>query len=65
MVPASVARGEYAIGVTGEPNVAQHIEQGDPVIAVYPEEGTGARFDASGIIKAGPTCPVPNCSWTF
>ncbi len=51
MVPQAVARGEYAIGVTGEPNIAQHISDGSPVVAVYPEDGTGARFDASGIIK--------------
>ncbi|GAB4112679.1 MAG: ABC transporter substrate-binding protein [Candidatus Caldatribacteriota bacterium] len=54
MVPQSVARGEYAIGATGEYNIAQHIDAGDPVIAVYPEDGTGARFDASGIIANGP-----------
>jgi len=65
MVPASVARGEYAIGVTGEANVASHIEQGDPVIPIYPEEGTGARFDASGIIKGGPNLANASCSWTF
>ncbi len=53
-VPESVARGEYAIGVTGEANIAMYIEQGAPVTYVYPEEGTGARFDASGIIKGGP-----------
>ncbi len=54
MVPESVARGEYAIGVTGEPNIAQHILAGSPVVAIYPEEGTGARFDGSGILKGGP-----------
>lgn len=54
MVPEAVARGEYAIGVTGEPNIAQHILAGSPVIAIYPEEGTGARFDGSGILKGGP-----------
>lgn len=53
-VPESVARGEYGIGVTGEANVAKYISEGYPVIYVYPEEGTGARFDASGIIANGP-----------
>ncbi len=53
-VPESVARGEYAIGVTGEGNIAEHIKNGSPVIALYPEDGTGARFDATGIIKGGP-----------
>jgi iron(III) transport system substrate-binding protein len=28
--------------------------KGNPVEAVYPTEGTGLRFDASGIIKGGP-----------
>ncbi len=54
MVPESVARGEYAIGVTGEYNIAKHIDSGSPVIAIYPEDGTGARFDATGIIANGP-----------
>lgn len=54
MVPEAVARGEYAIGVTGDYNVARKIAEGAPVIVVYPCEGTGARFDASGIIKNGP-----------
>jgi len=40
--------------VTGEYNIAQHIDAGSPVIAIYPEDGTGARFDASGIIANGP-----------
>jgi iron(III) transport system substrate-binding protein len=52
--PESVARGEYSITATGENNIAEYIESGDPVTFVYPEEGTGARFDASGIIKNGP-----------
>ncbi|MGB4023535.1 MAG: extracellular solute-binding protein [Acutalibacteraceae bacterium] len=65
MVPASVARGGYAIGVTGEANVASHIEQGDPVIPIYPEEGTGARFDASGIIKGGPNLANAQLSMDF
>ncbi|HOV37578.1 MAG TPA: extracellular solute-binding protein [Spirochaetales bacterium] len=53
-VPESVARGEYAIGVTGENNVAEQIKKGAPVTAIYPEDGTGARFDATGIIARGP-----------
>ena len=54
LVPEGVARGEYAIGITGEYNIAEHIDQGSPVTAVYPEEGTGARFDATGIINHCP-----------
>ncbi|MDL2229836.1 extracellular solute-binding protein [Treponema sp. OttesenSCG-928-L16] len=53
-VPESVARGEYAVGVTGEGNIASYITQGAPVTYVYPQDGTGARFDATGIIKNGP-----------
>lgn len=52
--PESVARGEYAITATGEGNIAKYIATGAHVIYVYPEEGTGARFDASGIIANGP-----------
>lgn len=54
LVPESVARGEYAIGVTGDYNGAEKIAEGAPVVVTYPCEGTGARFDASGII-AGST----------
>jgi iron(III) transport system substrate-binding protein len=54
MVPESVARGEYGIGATGEYNIAKHIDDGSPVIAIYPEDGTGARFDGTGIIANGP-----------
>lgn len=53
-VPESVARGEYGIGVTGEGNIARYINEGAPVTYVYPEDGTGRRFDASGIIAGGP-----------
>jgi len=49
-----VSRGEFVIGVTGEGNVFTEKSRGNPVEAVYPSEGTGLRFDASGIIKGGP-----------
>ncbi len=49
-----VSRGEFAVGVTGEGNVFTEKSSGMPVVAVYPSEGTGLRFDASGIIKGGP-----------
>lgn len=52
--PESVARGEYAITATGEGNVAKYIGEGAPVVCIYPKDGTGARFDASGIIANGP-----------
>jgi iron(III) transport system substrate-binding protein len=49
-----VSRGEFAIGVTGEGNVFTEKNKGMPVVAVYPSEGTGLRFDGSAIIKGGP-----------
>jgi iron(III) transport system substrate-binding protein len=52
--PESVARGEYAVTVTGESNIGKYIGDGAPVTYVYPEEGTGARFDATAIIANGP-----------
>ena len=54
LVYTFVGRGEFAIGVTGEGNVFGEINKGSSVAAVYPSEGTGLRFDASGIIKGGP-----------
>ncbi len=49
-----VGRGEFAVGVTGEGNVFTEKAKGNPVEAIYPSDGTGLRFDASGIIKGGP-----------
>ena len=49
-----VARGEIEIGVTGEANIAQLIAGGFPVAAIYPEDGTGLRYDATAIIAGGP-----------
>jgi iron(III) transport system substrate-binding protein len=54
LVYTFVGRGEFAIGITGEGNVFAEKAKGNPVEAVYPTEGTGLRFDASGIIKGGP-----------
>ncbi len=54
LVYTFVGRGEFAIGITGEGNVFTERAKGNPVEAVYPSEGTGLRFDASGIIKGGP-----------
>jgi iron(III) transport system substrate-binding protein len=50
----SVGTGEFVIGLTGEENVFKMKEEGRPVEAVHPAEGTGLRFDAVGIIKGGP-----------
>ena len=49
-----VARGEMEIGVTGEANIGPLIAEGFPVAAIYPEDGTGLRYDATSIIDGGP-----------
>jgi iron(III) transport system substrate-binding protein len=54
LVYTFVGRGEFPIGVTGEGNVFEEKNKGNTVAPVYPCEGTGLRFDASGIIKNGP-----------
>lgn len=54
LVFQNVARGEQAIGITGEGNVLEMQREGYPVVAVYPEDGTAERFDATAIIKNGP-----------
>ncbi len=48
--PDQVARGEKAITVTGEANIANKIAAGDPVVYVLPEEGTGRRIEGSAIL---------------
>jgi iron(III) transport system substrate-binding protein len=54
LVYQNVAKGEVAVGITGDYNVVKMRDQGYPVVAIYPAEGTGLRFDANGIIKGGP-----------
>ncbi len=49
-----VANGEFAIGLTGESNVYTLIQEGYPVKAIYPKDGTALRFDTVAIIKNGP-----------
>ncbi len=49
-----VGRGEIEIGVTGEANIKNMLDDGFPVAAIYPSDGTGLRFDASAIIDGGP-----------
>ena len=48
--PQSVARGEYALTMTGESNVSSAIAAGSPVSYLYPVEGTGRRIEGAGII---------------
>jgi len=54
LVYTFVGRGEFPIGVTGEGNIFVEMNKGNPTAAIYPSEGTGLRFDASGIIAGGP-----------
>lgn len=54
LVYQNVAKGENAIGITGDYNVVKLRATGYPVDCVYPSEGTGLRFDANGLIKGGP-----------
>ena len=60
--PDSVARGEYAITVTGEANIATKILAGDPVKYVLPEEGTGRRIEGSAILA---NCKNPETAKLF
>ncbi len=48
--PQAVARGEYALTMTGESNVSSAIANGSPVNYFYPQEGTGRRIEGAGII---------------
>ncbi len=57
-----VADGEFALGMTGEGNVYDLRNKGYPVDVVYPIEGTGLRFDATGLIKG---CPNPTSARLF
>ncbi len=50
----NVANGEYAVGLTGEANVFNLMDEGYPVKAIYPKDGTALRFDTVSIIKNGP-----------
>jgi iron(III) transport system substrate-binding protein len=50
----NVAKGEIPIGLTSEFNVVQSKEEGFPVEAIYPTDGTALINDANGLIKGGP-----------
>lgn len=54
LVYQNVAKGENAVGITGDYNIVGMQNKGYPVVCVYPSEGTGLRFDANGLIKGGP-----------
>jgi len=60
--PDSVARGEYAITVTGEKNIGTKLAAGDPVAYVLPEEGTGRRLEGSAILA---NCKNPEAAKKF
>ncbi|MBF9235761.1 extracellular solute-binding protein [Microvirga alba] len=50
----NIAKGEIPLGLTSEFNVLQSKADGDPVEAVYPQDGTALIVDASAIIANGP-----------
>ena len=50
----NVAKGEIPLGLTSEFNVLQSKKDGNPVEAVYPEDGTALIVDASALIVGGP-----------
>lgn len=50
----NIAKGEIPIGLTSEFNVLQSRNDGNPVEAIYPEDGTALVVDASAIIADGP-----------
>lgn len=50
----NVAKGEIPIGLTSEFNVLQSKKDGNPVEAIYPEDGTALVIDAIGLIAGGP-----------
>ena len=50
----NVAKGEIPIGLTSEFNVVQSRDEGNPVEAIYPADGTALINDANGLIKGGP-----------
>lgn len=54
LVYQNVAKGENAIGITGDYNVIKMRDKGYNVDCIYPKEGTALRFDANGLIKNGP-----------
>lgn len=50
----NIAKGEIPLGLTSEFNVLQSKSEGNPVEAVYPEDGSALIVDASAIIAGGP-----------
>ena len=54
LVYQNTAKGEIAIGITGDYNIIKMQDKGYKVECVYPSEGTGLRFDATGIVKGAP-----------
>ena len=54
LVWQTVAKGENAVGVTGDNNVTSQAAAGYPVVAIYPSEGTALRFSATALIRKAP-----------
>lgn len=61
-VLTAVARGESWIGVTLEETASRRIAAGDPLVMVYPKEGTSCVPDGSALIAG---CPHPENAKAF
>jgi iron(III) transport system substrate-binding protein len=61
--PESVARGEYAITVTGESNIGKYIGEGllSPMCILRKEPALGLMLRALSL--TAPILKQPNCSW--
>lgn len=51
MVPASVEKGEFYVGITQEYVAARYVAGGAKVGMVYPEDGNAIQAEGAGIIK--------------
>jgi len=53
MVPTTVEKGEFPVGVALEYMAARYLAAGAKVGMIYPEDGTAAQAEGAGIIKGG------------
>ena len=50
----NVAKGEFPVGLTSEFNILVMKNEGNPVEAIYPSDGTALINDGNALIKGGP-----------
>ncbi|MBM4330886.1 MAG: extracellular solute-binding protein [Deltaproteobacteria bacterium] len=53
MVPSTVEKGEFPVGVALEYMGARYLAAGAKIGMIYPEDGTAAQAEGAGIIKGG------------